>query len=302
MRRDGSQGPRRQACYRQLGVRQDGPTWSTGIKDVGFRYATRGGMMSACSTSSSRRTGRHPRSADDSVPAIDNQYQLGLITEHERYERLSVIWQAPLARGPTAVIQRRRSDPTGSRVHDDYFGAQGNTPSIGQMAGMRGLMSDPSGRIIDCRFARTSAKASRCSSTSSRPTAPARVWPTRRFVPLTPGYLTRRLIDVAQDVITLDDDCGTVGGVWLAEPHDKAWSRFERASSAAFRRDLGRPVTRERAKVTSSSATRSSRGKSPPRWRPDDKVTWSALTCAPARGICARATASARHGRARRYG
>src|SRR5690606_37644279 len=88
--------------------------------------------------------------------------------------------------------------------------------------GMRGLMSDPSGRIIDLPirsnfreglsvleyFISTHGARKGLADTALR-TADS-------------GYLTRRLIDVAQDVITLEEDCGTLSGVWLTEPHDKA--------------------------------------------------------------------------------
>ena len=101
-------------------------------------------------------------------------------------------------------------------------GAKGNIAQIRQMAGMRGLMSDPSGRIIELPiksnfreglsvleyFISTHGARKGLADTALR-TADS-------------GYLTRRLIDVAQDVITLEDDCESLAGVWLTEPQDKA--------------------------------------------------------------------------------
>ena len=100
-------------------------------------------------------------------------------------------------------------------------GAKGNISQISQMAGMRGLMSDPSGRIIDLPirssfregltvleyFISTHGARKGLADTALR-TADS-------------GYLTRRLIDVAQDVIIVEDDCGTTAGIWVGEPSEK---------------------------------------------------------------------------------
>ena len=116
-------------------------------------------------------------------------------------------------------------------------GAKGNITQIRQMAGMRGLMSDPSGRIIDLPirsnfreglsvleyFISTHGARKGLADTALR-TADS-------------GYLTRRLIDVAQDVITLEEDCGRLAGVWLREPHGP---RHPRVAARAHHRPLRR--------------------------------------------------------------
>ena len=100
-------------------------------------------------------------------------------------------------------------------------GAKGNISQIRQMAGMKGLMTDPAGRIIDFPiksslreglsvleyFISTHGARKGLADTALRTSDS--------------GYLTRRLIDVAQDVVTREDDCGTTDGIWVSEPEEK---------------------------------------------------------------------------------
>ena len=145
---------------------------------------------------------------------------MGLITEQERYDATVDVWTGATEK-VTGAIQEHLPE-YGSVFLMATSGAKGNIDQIRQMAGMRGLMSDPSGRIIDLPirsnfreglsvleyFISTHGARKGLADTALR-TADS-------------GYLTRRLIDVAQDVITLEDDCETVAGVWLSEPHDRA--------------------------------------------------------------------------------
>ena len=153
-------------------------------------------------------------------------------------------------------------DPTGPVTMMTASGARGNKGNIGQLGAMRGLMADPSGRIIDVPvrsnfregmtvleyFISTHGARKGLADTALR-TADS-------------GYLTRRLVDVAQDVITRDDDCGTEEGSWItrAESSDEKGA-FQRrlvgrlAAAAAARPDASRS-RRARSRRSSSSATR----------------------------------------------
>ena len=165
------------------------------------------------------------------------------------------------------MIQRRLEEYGGVYIMA-VSGAKGNISQIRQMAGMRGLMSDPAGRIIELPirssfreglsvleyFISTHGARKGLADTALR-TADS-------------GYLTRRLIDVAQDVIIVEDDCGTTAGIWVGEPSEKGL--FE-SLQRAHRRPLGRrrssPTPRP-ARSSSSAARRSPRtsptGSSPP--------------------------------------
>ncbi len=200
-------------CYRQLGPEETAHLVD-GIKDVGFEFATRSGLTIGLfdieiPTDKPQRL----KAADDAVAAIDHQFQRGLITEDERYEQVVGIWQETSASMSDEMM--RSLDPTGPVTMMTASGARGNKGNIGQLGAMRGLMADPSGRIIDVPvrsnfregmtvleyFISTHGARKGLADTALR-TADS-------------GYLTRRLVDVAQDVITREEDCGTEEGSWI---------------------------------------------------------------------------------------
>ncbi len=208
-------------CYRQLGGEETAHLVD-GIKDVGFEFATRGGMtIGLFDIEIPKDKQARLDAADDSVLAIDKQFQRGLITEDERYEQVVGIWQDTT--GKMSDEMMKSLDPTGPVTMMTASGARGNKGNIGQLGAMRGLMADPSGRIIDVPvrsnfregmtvleyFISTHGARKGLADTALR-TADS-------------GYLTRRLVDVAQDVITREDDCGTEEGSWIirAESSDE---------------------------------------------------------------------------------
>ncbi|MFP5343227.1 MAG: DNA-directed RNA polymerase subunit beta' [Candidatus Limnocylindria bacterium] len=208
-------------CYRLLGPEETAHLVD-GIKDVGFEFATRGGMtIGLFDIEIPTNKAARLAAADESVAAIDKQFQRGLITDDERYEQVVGVWQDTTARLSTEMMDGL--DQTGPVTMMTASGARGNKGNIGQLGAMRGLMADPSGRIIDVPvrsnfregmtvleyFISTHGARKGLADTALR-TADS-------------GYLTRRLVDVAQDVITREDDCGTEEGSWIirAESSDE---------------------------------------------------------------------------------
>jgi DNA-directed RNA polymerase subunit beta' len=200
-------------CYRILGPAETANVVD-GVKGVGFEYATRGGMTIAVTDIViPPDKGRRLVEADAAVDQIDRQFQRGLITDDERYEQVVDVWQKTTNDLSTAMMDGL--DPFGSVRMMSDSGARGNKGQISQLGGMRGLMADPSGRIIDVPvrsnfregmtvleyFISTHGARKGLADTALR-TADS-------------GYLTRRLVDVAQDVITREEDCGTQEGSWI---------------------------------------------------------------------------------------
>jgi DNA-directed RNA polymerase subunit beta' len=200
-------------CYRILGPAETANVVD-GVKGVGFEYATRGGMTIAVTDIViPPEKGRRLIEADAAVDQIDRQFQRGLITDDERYEQVVDVWQKTTNDLSTAMMDGL--DPFGSVRMMADSGARGNKGQISQLGGMRGLMADPSGRIIDVPvrsnfregmtvleyFISTHGARKGLADTALR-TADS-------------GYLTRRLVDVAQDVITREEDCGTQEGSWI---------------------------------------------------------------------------------------
>ncbi|MCK4964130.1 MAG: DNA-directed RNA polymerase subunit beta', partial [Dehalococcoidia bacterium] len=146
--------------------------------------------------------------------------QRGLITEDERYNSAVGVWTR--ATDDLQAALERSMDRYSSIYLMASSGAKGNISQIRQMAGMRGLMTDPSGRIIDLPikasfreglavleyFISTHGARKGLADTALRTSDS--------------GYLTRRLIDVSQEVIVNEEDCGTMAGIWASGPSDKS--------------------------------------------------------------------------------
>src|SRR5579884_2309770 len=182
------------------------------IKDLGFRYATVSGSGIALSDIVIPKEKDEILSqAEKQVDLIDHQFGRGLITPTEKYERTVNVWTEASAK--MKRLMHSAFDPFNPLYMMSRSGARGNPEQIVQLAGMRGLMSDPSGRIIELPikanfregltvleyFISTHGQRKGLADTAIRTSES--------------GYLTRRLVDVAQDVIVREEDCKTTGGV-----------------------------------------------------------------------------------------
>jgi DNA-directed RNA polymerase subunit beta' len=200
-------------CYRQFKNADATARVVNEIKKTGFEFSTRGGMsISVDDVVMSDTKGELLARADEEAEKIERQYRRGLVTEDERLRELELIWNSARDELARDVEDRLRGQNSVYMMADS--GAKGNMNQISQMAGMRGLVLDPEGRIIDIPirsnfregltvleyFLSTHGARKGLADTALR-TADS-------------GYLTRRLVDVAQDVIITIDDCGTEQGAW----------------------------------------------------------------------------------------
>ncbi|HEX9056283.1 MAG TPA: DNA-directed RNA polymerase subunit beta' [Ktedonobacterales bacterium] len=201
-------------CFKVYG-RQETADLADEIKRLGFAYATRAGASIAISdviVPPDRET--ILQQADGQIAQLDEDYQDGLITETERYQRSVQIWNEVTDKVQDQV--RKVLDRYGSIYTIADSGAtKAKFQQIRQLSGMRGLMADPSGRIMELpvrgnfrdgltvmEYFISSHGARKGLADTALRTAES-------------GYLTRRLIDVAQDVIILHEDCGTTEGIWI---------------------------------------------------------------------------------------
>lgn len=180
------------------------------VKKLGYSFACRAGVTIAISDIKIPELKKEILAkTEDEVTGIDKQYRRGLLTENERYERVIDLWTKATDDVTKALMDNLdRFNPVYMMANS---GARGNIQQIRQLAGMRGLMADPSGRIIDWPikanfregltvleyFISTHGARKGLADTALR-TADS-------------GYLTRRLVDVAQDVIVREEDCDVVG-------------------------------------------------------------------------------------------
>jgi DNA-directed RNA polymerase subunit beta' len=200
-------------CYRKLGS-DETANLADKIKTIGFRYATRGALsIGIQDLEIPQAKVSILAEADKEQEEVERQFRRGLITEDERYQEAVRIWTE--ARGEVATAVQKglgRQNPLYMMADS---GARGNFNQISQMAGMRGLVLNPLGRVIELPikssyregisvleyFISTHGARKGLADTALR-TADS-------------GYLTRRLVDVAQDVIVTTEDCGTEHGLRL---------------------------------------------------------------------------------------
>ncbi len=211
------------------------------IKTLGFRMSTKGGLSIALSDVTMTET--KPaivEAAEEEAARIDRSWRRGLTSEEERLRELERIWNDARDQIASDVEARLMGQNSVYMMADS--GAKGSMNQISQMAGMRGLVLDTNGKIIDIPikanyregltvleyFLSTHGARKGMADTAIR-TADS-------------GYLTRRLVDVAQDVIITLADCGTEEGMWALRTH----SDGEEYSDDEYRaRILGRVVAED---------------------------------------------------------
>ncbi|GAV24251.1 DNA-directed RNA polymerase subunit beta' [Carboxydothermus islandicus] len=206
--------------YRKLGYEKTGYLLD-GLKKLGFHYATKAGLtIGIVDITVPKEKQEILEEADRMVADIEVKYRRGLITEDERYQRVVDIWNAATDKVTKKLVETLEASQFNHVYMMAKSGARGNIQQIRQLAGMRGLMADPSGRIIDLPikanfregltvleyFISTHGARKGLADTALR-TADS-------------GYLTRRLVDVCQDVIVREEDCGTEDGIYVTDVKD----------------------------------------------------------------------------------
>ena len=184
------------------------------LKDLGFKYSTVSGTtVSAHDVATSSKKAEIIAESNKTVDKINKQYARGLITEEERYDSVINVWYKA-----KDEVQAELQDIADKATTNPIFmmmksGARGKISQFVQLSGMRGLMSKPGGRVIEIpvissfkeglsvsEFFLSTHSARKGSADTALNTASS-------------GYLTRRLVDVSQDVIVKEEDCGTDFGV-----------------------------------------------------------------------------------------
>jgi DNA-directed RNA polymerase subunit beta' len=190
------------------------------MKKLGFDFATKSGTTVAMDDI--RVPTAKPgliREAEEKTATLESQYSSGVITEDERYNGVVKTWTDTTNKIADAISDSL--DHYGGIYMMANSGAKGNISQIRQMAGLRGLMTNPSGRIIDFPI-KASFREGLSVLEYFISTHGARKGLTDTALRTSEsGHLTRRLIDASHDVIILEKDCQTIDGIWVSEPEDK---------------------------------------------------------------------------------
>jgi DNA-directed RNA polymerase subunit beta' len=216
------------ACYRALGLKET-VVFADQLMYTGFHYATRAGVSFGIDdiVIPEQKT-RLVAAADREVKEIQDQYASGLVTNGERYNKVVDIWSRANDQVAKAMMEKlgteEATDVKGQRQKQKSFnsifmmadsGARGSAAQIRQLAGMRGLMAKPDGSIIETPITANFREGLNVLQYFISTHGARKGLADTALKTANSGYLTRRLVDVAQDLVITEIDCGTEQGLMM---------------------------------------------------------------------------------------
>nr|WP_207190949.1 DNA-directed RNA polymerase subunit beta' [Halochromatium salexigens] len=289
-------------CYRVLGLK-DTVVFADQIMYMGFRMATRAGVSIGLEDMEvPSQKARIIGDAESEVKEIEDQYTQGLVTNGERYNKVVDIWSRTNDQVAKSMMSKlgkdRVIDRDGNQVEQDSFnsiymmadsGARGSPAQIRQLAGMRGLMAKPDGSIIETPITANFREGLNVIQYFISTHGARKGLADTALKTANSGYLTRRLVDVAQDMVVLEEDCGTELGLTMIpiiEGGDVVEPLRERILGRVTGEDLYRPGTDE---IICEAGTLLDEGwvKQLEAEGIDQVLVRSAITCESRLGVCA---------------
>ena len=243
------------ACYRRVGLKET-VVFADQLMYTGFHYATLAGI-SICADDMvvPEEKGAILKQAEAEVKEIEEQYASGLVTNGERYNKVVDIWSRTNDQVARAMMDKLGSenvlDKDGNAVRQASFnsifmmadsGARGSAAQIRQLAGMRGLMAKPDGSIIETPITANFREGLNVLQFFISTHGARKGLADTALKTANSGYLTRRLVDVSQDVVILEPDCGTVRGLPMS-PIVEGGDVLEPLRERVLGRVLAEPVT-----------------------------------------------------------
>ncbi len=259
------------------------------LKEMGFRYATVAGVsISVDDLKVPPIKAQLLEAAEGEIKATEQRYARGEITEVERFQKVIDTWNSTSENLKNEVVTNfRATDPLNSVYMMAFSGARGNLSQVRQLVGMRGLMADPQGEIIDQPIKTNFREGLTVTEYIISSYGARKGLVDTALRTADSGYLTRRLVDVSQDVIVREVDCGTQRGISL-----EAMKDGDRTLIPLSDRLLGRVlaedvidkktkevIARRNQDIDRDLAQEIGR-------RVDEVVVRSPLTCEAARSVC----------------
>ena len=184
------------------------------MKDLGFKESTLSGIsIGIGDIIASKNKEKILADATEKVAQVNKQFKRGLITDRERYEKVVKTWnnaKDEIAEELENIIKTNKSNPISMMIDS---GARGNMSNYNQMAGMRGLMAKPNGEAVEIPITSSFNEGASVSEFFLATHGIRKGFVDTALKTADAGYLTRRLVDVAQDVIVKEEDCQTEQGV-----------------------------------------------------------------------------------------
>ena len=214
------------ACYRTVGLKET-VVFADQLMYTGFQYATRAGVsIGVDDMVVPQQKIKILATAEKEVKEIQEQYSSGLVTNGERYNKVVDIWSRTNDQVAKAMMEKLGTDEVtdtkGNKVRQKSFnsifmmadsGARGSAAQIRQLAGMRGLMAKPDGSIIETPITANFREGLNVLQYFISTHGARKGLADTALKTANSGYLTRRLVDVAQDLVVTEIDCGTVNGL-----------------------------------------------------------------------------------------
>ena len=289
-------------CYRALGLKET-VVFADQLMYTGFQYATRSGMSFGIDDIViPDQKVKIVSTADAEVKEIQDQYASGLVTNGERYNKVVDIWSRANDQVAKAMMEKlgteEATDSRGKKLRQKSFnsifmmadsGARGSAAQIRQLAGMRGLMAKPDGSIIETPITTNFREGLNVQQYFISTHGARKGLADTALKTANSGYLTRRLVDVAQDLVVTEVDCGTEEGLPmspLVEGGDVVEGLGERVLGRVLAADVNKPGTETllfpRGTLIDEDYVRVLEQQSV-----DEVLVRSPITCATRYGVCA---------------
>ena len=248
-------------CFRRCGLRET-VIFADKLMQAGFRIATRAGIsFGVHDMTIPAQKQELIKAAENEVKEIENQYTSGLVTAGERYNKVVDIWSRCGEQVGKVMMEQLGSEEVenrhGKKVKQEAFnsiymmadsGARGSAAQIRQLAGMRGLMAKPDGSIIETPITANFREGLNVLQYFISTHGARKGLADTALKTANSGYLTRRLVDVTQDLVVTEDDCETQNGVSmkaLVEGGEVVEALRERVLGRTLASDLVHPETQD---------------------------------------------------------
>jgi len=299
-------------CYRDAGLK-DTVIFADQLMYMGYHYATRSGISIGFNDFEiPPEKYEMVDAASEEVKDIENQYASGLLTQGEKYNKVIDIWSRANDKVSKAMMERLAKEqvigPDGEPVKGEdgedlmqesfnsvYMmadsGARGSAAQIRQLAGMRGLMAKPDGSIIETPITANFREGLNVLQYFISTHGARKGLADTALKTANSGYLTRRLVDVSQDLVVTEEDCGTDEGL-LMTPHieggDVVVPLGDRVLGRVTARDVFTPTDKENAVVPEGTLLDEKTIEMIERAGVDEVWVRSAITCETRYGICSK--------------
>ena len=290
-------------CYRRLGLKES-VIFADQLMYLGFRYATLAGVSIGVGDMVVPDDKKVlVGAAEAEVREIQEQYSEGLVTNGERYNKVVDIWSSAndqVAKSMMAGLGTEKVvDAKGETVDQESFnsifmmadsGARGSAAQIRQLAGMRGLMAKPDGSIIETPIIANFREGLNVNQYFISTHGARKGLADTALKTANSGYLTRRLVDVAQDMVVVDPDCGTSEGLTMRpiiEGGDVVEPLRERVLGRVVAHDIIKPGTKKEVLVPANTLLDEKLVDEMEEAGVDEIIVRSAITCEADYGVCA---------------